>query len=649
MSLQGGALLWKGNWAMRSQSLRISEDTGIVTSTVPFAIQNEWGVFSGVEGTVNPDTGVGSMNRGRASQAPWFFEGLRVDSDSDSYRFSRAQFSTCEYAPRDYHVSATTLEFHPEKWFSAWNNVLYLGPCPLFYFPYWRQSLSSNPNSRTSVSMDYDKRNGITVNTDTSIRLSSGVYDHFLADLYSRQGVGVGDELDYNVKGLGRGTLYGYYVPEHLTGRRRWTANSSNWMGLSRLYSLQWRLAAMSDPAFNTDYYRSNAAAVSAYLLNSAAVVRQSSTTTTRLSFSRQDNLNPAAPDHFIKGSEDYPRLDFNTSSLKLRHLPGLSQFTAFADRNYTNGQGFIQDSAGGSWNWTGNLKLARGITLAPAGTLSETFQEHVSTFNGAPGLPSHNVLFGRYGAAPDLRVRTGLGDWDLRYAYTCRLTPNRFTADTRAVDHGVEQNLASLSDSLRPWRAARLTVSSGYDLRQPPAGAPAPSLRERVLPLTANFNWQVRSKVDISVSETYRMGFRPAEANQSTTLQADYGEPGSNHVGLGFAKNSATPTQTQISQSAGYWPRGLSWSLEASAHENLGAGAGSGPGLAKKIVSADARLRKNWHDFFGEVGVLYRPGGVLQYSADFHLRFREAAPKTIAHPDWEKEWYPWRNPLVPH
>ena len=378
-------------------------------------------------------------------------------------------------------------------------------------------------------------------------------------------------------------------------------------------------------------------------MTNSAALVRQSTFTTTRLSYSRMDGPDPSNPNGFLKTSEDAPRLDFNTTSFKLKPLPGLQQFTAFADRNYAAGRPFEENSAGGTWNTTGNVLVSRDLALAPGAGLSETYlsRDNSVAYPGAAPMRS-NIFLGRYFTTDDARFKSLVGNWDLRYGYTGRLAANGLAADAGADDHGVEQNLLSLQDMYKPFKSTMLIVASGYDLRQAARGATAPlEFKDRLQPITANLQVSAGSKLNFSVNEAYKVD-AGAQSQQSFIAQADYGSPGSNHAGLGFSKNASAPRQTQWSQTLGLFPKNWSWNLEGSTHWLVGGGPA-------KLTSSSLQLRKTWHDFEGQVGAISTLHGVVQWQGDFRLRFREAAPPAIARPAEEQEWYPWRDSLTPH
>lgn len=636
--------MWDDSWTLGSNSLTLDMNDHILQSTGPLTIQQEAGMIHASSGTINADTGDGKLWGIRVSQAPWFFNADSLSISNGRDILPRASFTTCEYSPPDYHVSASRLEYYPDHWIKSWNNVFYLGRWPLFYWPYWYHALSSKDSTfRTHVAVSQDKRNGWTAKTDTSIRITPFVYDHLLADWYANQGLGLGSELDYNRKNAYRGTLYAYNIKERQTGQDRWTVTGDHWQHLGGLYSAQARIQTMSDPYFNNDYYRTNNTPVSPTLTNNAALVRQSTQTTTRLSYARLDGPDPSNPNGFLKTSEDAPRLDFNTTSFKPRPLPGLQQFSAFADRNYTAGRSFDENSAGATWNTTGNVRVSRDLTLTPAAGVSETYltTDNSITYGGIAPV-REDVFLGRYFATPDIRFKSLVGDWDLKENYAGRLEANGFRRDADADDHGVEQNLLSLQDLCRPLRRTMLIVSSGYDLRQTPRNAATPlEFKDRMQPVTANLQVNPGSKVNVLVIEAYKVD-AGAQSQQSLIAQADYGNPGENHAGLGFSKNASNPSQTQLSQSVGLFPKVMGWSLEASTHWL----AGGGPA---KLLSSNIQLRKTWHDFEGQVGEISRPHGVVEYQADFRLRFRQSPPPAISHPADEEEWYPWRDPLIRH
>ncbi|MFI5363905.1 MAG: hypothetical protein ACHQ49_18230 [Elusimicrobiota bacterium] len=641
---QGHARVRDEDAVVGSDSLTFDMDSLVLRSTGPLTIQQEDGMIAASSGSIRTDTGDGTIWGARVSQAPWFFNSASLTISNGRDYLPRADFTTCEKSPPDYHVSTSRLVFYPDHWIQSWNNVVYLGRWPLFYWPYWYHSVAPGGSSyKTNVDVTQDKRNGWAVRTDTDLRVTPYVYDHLLADLYQNEGLGVGSELDYNKSNEYRGTLYVYDIKERQTGLNRWTVTADHWQHLGGLYSTQWRLQDMSDPAFNGDYYRSNDTPTSPTLTNSAALVRQSTMTTTRLSYSRLDGSDPNNPNGFIKTSEDVPRLDFNTTSFKVAHLPGLQQFTAFADRNYALGRSFDENSAGATWNATGVMPLKRWLTFTPMVGLSETYLQQDSgiSYGGAAPLRD-NITLARYLETADIRYRSKVGMWDLKHGYTGRLAANELSPDTRADDHGVEQNLVSLGDLYTPFKRTTLQIGSGYDLRQTARNAAAPlEFKDRLQPLTANFQVGVGPKVNLSLNEAYKVD-EGKQSQQSIIVQGNYGNPGENNAGLGFSKNASNPQQTQLNQSLGLFPRFWSWNFEASTHWQVGGGP-------SKLLTANLQLRKSWHDFSGQVGAISSLHGVVEWQGDFRMKFREAPSQGITRPADEEEWYPWRDGLNPH
>jgi hypothetical protein len=249
------------------------------------------------------------------------------------------------------------------------------------------------------------------------------------------------------------------------------------------------------------------------------------------------------------------------------------------------------------------------------------------------------NVVLGRYLTTQDLRDRTILGDWDVAYNYTRRLRPNSLSVDAGAPDRGVEANTVSLEDFIHPISKAGLKVSTSYNLAQAPELSPPLTVATRFAPFAANLYVLPSQNINIVSNASYQDG----QGLQNVTAQADYGRPGNNHFGMGISKYKSTANQTQLSNDFGFWPKMWGWSLEGTTYYQVGGG------VTAKFSSVNLTLRRTWHDFEGQVGVISRVGGVLEYSVNFRLRFRQAGAPPITHSDWEQEWYPWRNPLIEH
>ena len=649
MTLEGNVKLMDYPWIIRSGELVLDMDSETFVSTVPVGIENEEAAVDAGAGSYCHATGRGEFSGGEGTLAPWHFAFDKLSLKDGRYRLSGARLSSCGFHPPDYHIAASRAAIYPGNWMQSWNNVFFLGRVPVFYSPYWRRSLSENPRVGQEFYFGQDQRNGNMVKTDTAIRIAPHVYDRLYLDYFSLQGFGVGDEVDYDEQDAYRGTLYAYRIHETSSDKDRWTLAADHWQKLSTLYSTQWRVTTMSDPDYNNAYFRSNSIRIAPELDNSAALVRQTTLTTARLSYARVDTRDPLNPAKFKKSSESEPRLDFNTANFKIPGLPFLNQASGFADNAFDSSRNYTQRTVNGTWNLTDRYRLWRRVTFSPAAGLSEQYQDRSDSFSPS-GQPQtqRNLLNTRYFTTADVRFRTLAGDMDLTHRYTRRLQTNSVKDDLTASDRGEEQNIVSAENFFQPTPEARLILTSGYDLRRTPLGAlQPPTFYDRLQPITADLALRPWKKVSLTARETCKVGM----GHQSVTAGADYGQSGENHIGAGISQVAFDRQRFNASTTLGLWRLPGGWDMEATLRYLVNDARFLRTFGAHTFIlsTSDVDLRKRWHDFTARLGFLSRPGGVREFDVNVELRVGPSAEERIRRAAWEAEWYPWRQGSLGH
>lgn len=642
--LSGNAVITDSTFTIRADVLRVDLDHQVFYAPVPLEVSNGATGFKAQSGSFDYSGKVGSFDGVSGKAAPWAFYGRQTEFKNGRYKLKSARVTSCDREPPHYHFNATRLTLIPNGRIVAWNDVFFLGPVPLFYVPVYFRSLKPDPLVVTKVHVGYDQRNGAELQTDNRIRISTGAYDRFYVDYYTRQGLGLGDEVNYRRRDGSRGTVYGYWIRERTLDLDRWTVLGDVWQRLGEKYFMQGRLETASDPDFNNAYFRSHQIRVAPTLTNSVAVVRQTQVTTTRMSYSRLDSRDPARPLDFVRTAESAPRLDFSAAPFKVLGIPVLNNVSAFADHSIDLSRNFYQNTAGGTWSLTQTLKLAKNLTLVPAVGMSEQYQDKALVPTSSGTVTRFDQFTGRYFTQADLRLHSFLGDSTAGHRYTRRFETNSLREDVTAADRGEEQNLATGEHSYQPTLKSRWKVSSGYDLRRNPRTAAAPKrFDDRLQPIVGEFSWVPLPLLGVLAREQMRVG----PGHQSVILAADYGLPGENRAGVSLSQNAADKGRAFAGTTFGWLPKRSSWTFEGALRFELN-GEGSLPRLSVdhlRLFEKELAVRKVWHDFVTRLSFRERPGGVREYLVRVDLRFGKGMPENRRQ-DWEQEFYPWREGL---
>jgi len=640
--LTGDAVITDSTFTLKSDRIQADLDRQVFETPSPLELSDGGTGFKARSGRFDFADREGRFSGLSGAAAPWIFNARDASVARGGYKLRGATVTSCDFVPPHYHFTATRVSLLPNVHLIAWNTVFFLGRVPVFYLPFFYQSLKPNPFIITKINVGYDQRNGVEVQTDNRIRLSPLYTERVYLDYFSRQNPGLGNEIDYRRSDGSRGTLYGYWIRDRSLALDRWTVLGDVWQRLGPRYFLQGRLETASDPDFNNAYFRSHQIRVAAELNNSAALVRQTHFTTTRLSVARHDSRDPLDPLGFKRATQSLPRVDFSAAPFSVLGIPVLNNGSLFADHAIDTSRDFYQDSAGGTWSVTQNVKLARNIVFVPAVGISELYQDK-TPLPGSTTTYAFDQYTGSYFTQADLRMHTFAGDTTAGHRYARRFAPNTLQDDLTAADRGEQLNLLTGEHVYMPTFTTRFAASSGYDLQRSTRGATERrGFHDRLQPVVGEATWLPLPLLAFLAREQYRFGI----GHQSILLAVDYGLPDQNRAGLSLSQNAADNGHVFAGTTFGWYPQRSSWTVEGALRYDLhGVGGGSEYRLDHAVLfEKELSVRKVWHDFNTRFTFRQRPGGVLEYTARVEFRFGKGAESKK--PDLQQEFYPWRQGL---
>ncbi|MDE2291846.1 MAG: LPS-assembly protein LptD, partial [Elusimicrobia bacterium] len=636
--LKGGVTLQGTTWTLRADQARVDMQTHRARAKGGFELDDGYSVLRGQEGEFDLTDRTGWVGSVRTEYHPWYVWAKRGTLDArQKARFRDAVFTSCNDDPPHYFFRATELNVTPRKYLTAYNVRFYLGDVPLFYSPFLWKSLRKEHFVHTRVMPGYDKRNGVSLRSNTLFGLGPWIRGKLFLDGYTHEGFAAGSELVTKRSEDSRGALYGYWVRKDESGRMRWTVLGSGYQALGSTYAAQGRLQAQSDPDFNNNYVRSNAFRVTPELFNSAALVRRTKWTTTRLTYSRHD-VSASSGTRFQRAQESTPRLEWQTAQLSLRKLPVLFDFNAFADDNYDVARGFTQRSVGTGVEATQTLDIHRGVSLTPRAAYREVYESRREAYTTAlTSAVYQDVFTGYYDLGTNLRLDSPVGAWDLGYLFTRRLKPDTLEGDYGAPDYGVESSLLSVTDAIRPSRRWLARFGSGYDYR--PDRLTAPGFRGRVQPFTTDLTYFAPRGIELSLRDDYQLD----RGNRAFLFQGDWGERDGTFASVGLQHDIDQADAYYLATEAGWAPKKSLW-VFSGALRHLVRTPGGVDLHGYQLFEKELQVSRDFHDFHTHALFRLRPGGVKEALFNVELRFRPAPPRRTKAVDWEKEWFPWRG-----
>ena len=640
LHLKGHVLVKESTRTIKSDELWLDTRERSGRSEGYLFVEDGGAAVAGESGEFHFEEHTGRLRKASAGYGDWRVHAKEARmSGRTKLDYLGANFTSCDVNPPHYHFHASRVSVVPKKRMLAYNTFFFIGPVPLFYLPIMYKSLDPDHLVPMKFQPGYDRRNGAYVKGTLLTKFTPYLYNKLYLDYYNTQGVGVGTELEHH-KGDDRGVLFGYHIREKGSGTERWAVVGNVYQTLVSSLSFQGRAQIQSDATFNNNYARSNLLRVTPDLTNSGALVFRQKLYNVRLSYQRIDT---AAPDqiHFIKTTEDYPRLDYQTVPLTIGKLPWLNTFTGFADNNYTQGRPFLQKSAGAAWEGTRVFALGHGVSFVPKVGYSETWYDR---FDQAADFSStstfRDAMIGHYHLNPDLRWKTRLGDWDLAHDYLRRLRPDSMADDAGAIDHGVESNLLTLRDLFHPTRTVFVRAYSGYDFRV--FRDRTVGFRERVQPIVGEIFYAPRPTLNWSVRDDYQL----QQGNRSVLGTFTYGREEASFASVSSGYTIAVPDRYELDAQFALANASATWRVGGTVRNEVFSSGGPG-GLASRrfrMFEKEISLAHAWHDFFGRLLFRFRPGGVREGTVRFELRFGKGKSKSDApRRDWESEWFPER------
>lgn len=641
LHLSGHVVLKESTMTVKAADLWIDTARRTGRSDGDLLVEDGVSAVYGESGEFDFGKHTGRLFHTSAGMADWRIHAREADlSESKLLLYRDADFTSCSDVPPDYHFHASKVTVVPKKSMFARNVLFYLGDVPVFYMPVLYKSLTTVHWFGFKSQPGYDNRNGPYMKNTLVTQYSESVYSKLFADYYMKQGFGYGGELQRHKGEDSRGALYAYRIHETSTGLDRWTFLGQGYQALPSSSAFQGRFQLQSDADFNNAYARSSLFRVTPELRNDGAFVHRFRNGVARLSYSRLSVVDPLDPNRrrFLKNTEDYPRLDYQSQPLRVPGLPWLNTFTGFADNNFDRSRSFLQRAAGANWEATRTFVVAKGVSFAPKASYSETYYSRFDERVSGSSATYLDTAIARWTVAPDLRWNTRLGNWDVAETYTRRLRPDGFSEDTGANDKGVESNLLSLSDVYIPFPGAWAKLSSGYDFRtfrDHTAG-----FRDRVQPIVAQTSWRASPKLAFTVRDDYQL----QQGNRAIVADARWGDDEHSAVGGGFAYNVSDPRRYYGNAEFAIAPSSPTWRLSVVFRGLVESSSGVSGVHGLRVFEKEVAWTKRWHDFYTRLGARFRPGGVGEATVRVDFKFGSTDPKQAPHRDWEKEWFPERG-----
>jgi lipopolysaccharide assembly outer membrane protein LptD (OstA) len=277
-------------------------------------------------------TGRAVIDNASSFISPWYCSGLKIERVSDKEIIVHSgYFTSCELPSPHYRLAAKKVRVLLGNRIYAYKVMMYLGKIPVFYFPFYSHSLRE---SRLKRGVEFGSSNveGSFVKTNFGYAFSKMLYGTLLLDYMSRKGVGFGGKLDYISPDKIKRFLYGYYIDEKDTGKKRGAIQGEDSENLGSDFYFQMKLNYMSDQAFNKDYNEENWLPMTEELDSTITLTRLTPIYTLRIVGEKKDEWD-VTTGRFANTYTYSPQFSFATNLLQIKD--GLLYYKLGVD--YTN------------------------------------------------------------------------------------------------------------------------------------------------------------------------------------------------------------------------------------------------------------------------------------------------------------------------
>ncbi len=204
----------RGTEEIRADAMKVNVTTSDVEAHGNVVFTRPGSVWRGT--FLRYNFGTGEWNTGAFSSYfdPFFVRADASAKTNEEYVLRRAYLTTCtnEYHHEHFHIQCRELRVKPGDRMLGKHAVAYLGPVPVFYFPWMYRSLADR-GVGFSAEAGYSGRMGAFLLTSTKYWMAPNVRGVTQLDGRSERGVGVGQDIGwYSSDRLSQGNLYGYYI-----------------------------------------------------------------------------------------------------------------------------------------------------------------------------------------------------------------------------------------------------------------------------------------------------------------------------------------------------------------------------------------------------------------------------------------------------
>ena len=256
---------------MDAEQMRLDQQSGWIRAEGNVLLQSATNIWVGDSLSYNlSDQQIEAMDF-RTGQSPAFVYGRYLGGSTsaepgESLIARDAYFTTDDTAEPGYRVSAGRVKVVPGEYVSARNATLFYHDVPLFWLPYYRQSLKKDGN-RFVFRPGYRSRFGAYLNSSYLWSFNESLQGQMDLDLRTRRGIAAGPKVEYDSEDFGQGSIeYKHFWdrnPDLFSDGRnidsnRYRLDFSHWWMPRTNLQIRARASKLSDPFVHADFFEND-------------------------------------------------------------------------------------------------------------------------------------------------------------------------------------------------------------------------------------------------------------------------------------------------------------------------------------------------------------------------------------------------------
>ena len=215
VTVTNGAIIKYPGTVLTAETVFANELTGEVVADGQVRIYTNNVVWAGEHIVYNFKTRQMATDEFRTGRSPVFAGGRHLSADLTNrvYNARHAVITTDDVANPAIQIRARRLRITPGQRVQAWDGVLFLGPVPVFYFPYYSRNLGIEANN-FNFTPGYRSAYGPFVLGSYTWYVNEHLNTELHMDYREKRGVAGGPDLNYQFGRWGLGTLRYYYAAD---------------------------------------------------------------------------------------------------------------------------------------------------------------------------------------------------------------------------------------------------------------------------------------------------------------------------------------------------------------------------------------------------------------------------------------------------